>query len=207
MATNRRDKDRRWYFTRGQMVLLGFAFTLASIVIFGAGMFVGKEIEARKMPRVEEPLVNVPVAPGSRGTTEAEGAKTKDDLTFYNTLTKAPAAKPAVDAQTEEKSSEKTRATPEPEPKAEPAVSAETTTGETTWSVQANSYPDLRSANDLVDRLKNKGYNAFVTEANIKGKVWYRVRVGRFRSREEAEKTEAALKTKENLGKAFATRK
>jgi DedD protein len=75
------------------------------------------------------------------------------------------------------------------------------------WSVQAHSYPDAKPATDLVDRLKNKGYNAFVTEANVKGKVWYRVRVGRFGSREEAEKTAAALRSNESLDKAFATRK
>ena len=73
--------------------------------------------------------------------------------------------------------------------------------------MQANSYPDAKSANDLVDRLKNKGYNAFVTEANVQGKVWYRVRIGPFGSREEADKTVAMLKSKEDLGKAFATRK
>ncbi len=38
MAENRRDKDKRWFFTRGQMVLLGGAFTLASVIIFFLGM-------------------------------------------------------------------------------------------------------------------------------------------------------------------------
>jgi cell division protein FtsN len=207
MAENRRDKERRLYFTRGQMVLLGCAFMLTSVVIFGAGMFVGKKIEARKMARVEEPMVKVPVGPGPRGTAAGGGAKTKDDLTFYNTLTKTPAAKPEVEAKAAPNSTETTPLRAEPETKAEAAASAEGNIGDKMWSVQANSYPDLKSANDLVDRLKNKGYNAFVTEANIKGKVWYRVRVGHFGSREEAEKTETALKTKENLGKAFATKK
>jgi cell division protein FtsN len=35
--------------------------------------------------------------------------------------------------------------------------------------------------------------------------VWYRVRVGRFETRDEAEKTQEALKRKEDLAKAFAT--
>jgi cell division protein FtsN len=42
-----------------------------------------------------------------------------------------------------------------------------------------------------------------VAEVNIKGKIWYRVRVGQYNSREEAKKAEEALKTKENYTKAF----
>jgi cell division protein FtsN len=237
MAENRREKDKRYYFTRWQMALLGGAFTLASVIIFALGMFVGKEIEARKFVHPEEPLVKVPVKPSPRGAAGTEGAKSKDDLTFYNTLTKTPESKQAAETKTEEKEAQKTaRAAPkekkpqgqeeaaarpkaaenraektpaaaEPETKAQATESAEANTNGKGWSVQANSYPDAKSANDLVDRLKNKGYNAFVTEANVKGKVWYRVRIGRFGSREEADKIAAALKSNEDLGKAFATRK
>ena len=237
MAENRREKDKRYYFTRWQMALLGGAFTLASVIIFGLGMFVGKEIEARKVVRPEEPLVKVPVKPSPRGAAGTEGAKSKDDLTFYNTLTKTPESKQAAETKTEEKETEKTAraaakekkaqgqeesaarakaaesraektpAVAETETKAQAMESAEAKTNGKGWNVQANSYPDAKSAKDLVDRLKNKGYNAFVTEANVKGKVWYRVRVGRFGSRDEAEKIAAALKNNENMAKAFATRK
>jgi cell division septation protein DedD len=207
MAENRREKDRRFYFTRGQLALLGGAFTLASMIVFVMGMLVGKDIEARKMVRPEEPLVKVPVRPAAKGGADAESAKTKDDLTFYNTLTKAPVANPAGDTRTEEKVTDvaaKAPAETRSAPRAEATESVEAKTR--MWSVQVNSYPDAKSANDLIDRLKDKGYNAFVTEANIKGKVWYRVRVGRFASREEAAKAEAALKN-ESYPKAFATRK
>jgi cell division protein FtsN len=235
MAENRREKDKRYYFTKWQMALLGGAFTLASVIIFGLGMFVGKEIEARKVVRPEEPLVKVPVKPSPRGAAGTESGKRNDDLTFYNTLTKTPESKQAAETKAEEKEAEKTvraaakekkpqgheetaarakaaenlgEKTPAAaEPKTKATASAEATTNGEAWSVQANSYPDPKSANDLVDRLKNKGYNAFVTEASVKGKVWYRVRIGRFGSREEAEKTVAMLKSNEDLGKSFATQK
>jgi cell division septation protein DedD len=206
MAENRREKNKRYYFTKGQMVLLAGAFTLASVIIFGLGMFVGKEIEARKTARPEEPLVKVPVRPPP-GAGAAEGAKGKDDLTFYNTLTKTPASQEAARTKAEEKEAEKAPPAAVPETKGQAAESADAKSDGESWSVQANSYPDAKSANDLVDRLKNKGYNAFVTEANVKGKVWYRVRVGRFATRQEAEKTETALKNNEDLRNAFATRK
>ncbi len=205
MADNRREKDRRFYFTKGQMVLLGAAFTVASFIVFALGMFVGKEIEARKVVRAEEPVVTVPVSPTPQAKSAAEAAKREDELTFYNTLTKTPAGKPQPETKAAEKAAEKTEVKADLETKSETRAAKKT--GDKIWSVQANSYPDEKSANELVDRLKNKGYNAFVTQANVKGKTWYRVRVGRVGSREEAEKIEAELKNKENLDSAFATQK
>lgn len=208
MADNRREKERRFYFTRGQMVLLGTAFTVASFIVFALGMFVGKEIEARKVVRPEEPVVKVPVNPAPQAQSEAEGAKAKNELTFYNTLSKTPPSKPQPEAKAPPKAAEKTGAKADVETKeTKSETPAAAKTGDKIWSVQANSYPDEKSANELVDRLKNKGYNAFVTQANVKGKTWYRVRVGRVGSREEAEKIEAELKNKENLDSAFATQK
>jgi cell division septation protein DedD len=75
----------------------------------------------------------------------------------------------------------------------------------TSWTVQVNAFPDANSAKIWVDRLKNKGYNAYVTEVRNQDKVWYRVRVGHYDTRSEAEKIEETLKTKENFTKAFAT--
>jgi cell division protein FtsN len=206
MAENRREKDRRYYFTRGQLALLGAAFTAAGAVIFVLGMFVGKEIEARKLVRPEEPLVTVPIRPQPRSGAEAENAKSKDDLTFYNTLTKTPAS-PTAEAKAEEQTAENSPKSTSGRSKAKAEDDADAKGTRKQWSIQINSFPDARSAEELIDRLKNKGYNAYVTEANVQGKTWYRVRVGRFASREEALKTETALKNNEGYAKAFATRK
>jgi cell division septation protein DedD len=67
--------------------------------------------------------------------------------------------------------------------------------------------PDERSAKQLVDRLKNKGYNAYVSEVQYRGKPWFRVSVGKYGAREEADKVVSALKGKENYAKAFAASK
>jgi DedD protein len=233
MAENRREKNRRYYFTKGQMALLGGAFTFASVIIFALGMLVGKEIESRKTARPDEPLLKVPIKPPASGG--ADSGRGKDDLTFYNTLKKTPSSIPGGDSKAEDPATEKNAslaakdkkaqekemtgsraktesradkaAAPPPSAGTTPTVdSADSKNNGKNWTVQANSYPDTKSANDLVDRLKNRGYNAFVTQADVKGKVWYRVRIGPFASREEAEKTVAALRSNEDLGKAFATR-
>src|SRR5437773_4634623 len=91
MAENRRGKDKRFYFSRGQLVLLGGTFTVASIVIFFLGVVVGKGIEERRMVKNEEPSIKIPVKPSTQGSNGATGAQSKEELTFYDTLTKSPA--------------------------------------------------------------------------------------------------------------------
>ncbi len=236
MAENRRDRGKRLFFTRGQLVLLGGTFTLVSAVIFFLGMIVGKGIEARKIIKAEEPLVKIPVKPSTQGAAEAQGAQAKEEITFYDTLTKTP-AEPAAEEKPKEKESklpEKTaktevkasksaakeqapaaskvvakemeKAAPAAEAPAPPkAESATNKINDGSWTVQVNAYPDERSAKLLVDQLKNKGYNAKVTEVLNKGKTWYRVRVGRYDSKEEAKKVEETLKNNESFSKAFTT--
>ena len=70
-----------------------------------------------------------------------------------------------------------------------------------------NAFPEERSAQQIVDRLKNKGYNAYVTEVQNNGKTWFRVSVGKFGSRDDADKMVETLRTKESYPKAFAATK
>jgi cell division protein FtsN len=234
MAENRRDRGKRLFFTRGQLVLLGGTFTLASAVIFFLGMIVGKGIEARKIIKAEEPLVKIPVKPSAQGAAEPQGAQAKEEITFYDTLTKTPAEPAAEEKPKESKTPEKTaktevkasksaakeqapaaskvvakemeKAAPAAEAPAPPkAESATNNVHDGSWTVQVNAYPDERSAKLLVDQLKNKGYNAKVTEVLNKGTTWYRVRVGRYDSKEEAKKVEETLKNNESFSKAFTT--
>jgi len=230
MAENRRDRDKRFYFSRGQLVLLGGAFALTSLIIFFLGIVVGRGIEERKMARPEEPLIKIPVNPSAQGSGAGPSSPAKEELTFYDTL-----AKSSNDgASSEEKASEPTqpeKATKserrevkvkgrevsapvslrtEEKPPAEKFKAAQlsNTVEESgkAWYVQVNAFPDEKSGKVSVDRLKNKGYNAYLTEARNKGRLWYRVRVGEFRTREEAERIADILKSKENFPSAFATR-
>lgn len=230
MAENRRGKDSRYFLSRGQMIILGGTFTLASVVIFLIGMMVGKVIEERKILKKDEPLVKIPVKPaGPAGSTAGKS----DEITFYDTLAKSRnaqtvAEQPAKELKQEaaktvraEEKETKAAAKPEPplakatenkaakpQPPAETAKSESADSAETkVWRAQVDAFPDERSAKLLVDRLKNKGYNAYVTEVELRGKPWYRVSVGKFGAREEADKVVSALKGKENYAKAFAASK
>jgi hypothetical protein len=100
MAENRRGKDKRFYFSRGQMVLMGIGFCVASLIIFLLGMFIGKSIEERKIAKKEEPLVKIPITPEGLGASGAADQK-KDEITFNSSMAKAPAA-PLVEEATKE---------------------------------------------------------------------------------------------------------
>ncbi|MBI2533455.1 MAG: SPOR domain-containing protein [Deltaproteobacteria bacterium] len=205
MAENRREKDKRFYFSRSQMVLLGGAFALASVIIFFLGVFTGKGIEERRIVKMEEPPVKIPIKPAAPGGPAGQGGTTKEEMTFYNTLTKPTGAEPSAEQKPKAtKPAEKTakpeskeskpqtkEAPPAPKP-APPVKTAESKESGKGWTVQVNAFPDEKSAKTWVDRLKNKGYNAYVAEVNVKGKIWYRVRVGQYGTREEAKKVEEA---------------
>lgn len=57
------------------------------------------------------------------------------------------------------------------------------------FNVQVSSWRNRGKAEDEVKRLRGQGFNAFLVEANLpqKGGIWYRVRIGNFKSNEEAE--------------------
>ena len=73
------------------------------------------------------------------------------------------------------------------------------------WSVQLGSYAEKKVAMNLVKKLKDKGYDAYVTVTNVKGKELHRVRVGRLEQRAEAEKLRETLRTAEKLDRAVVS--
>jgi cell division septation protein DedD len=227
MAENRRGKENRFYFNRGQMVLLGAAFVFASVIIFALGVFVGKNIEGRKLFKPEEPLVKLPVKPAAQEPAAATPLAPKNEITFNDGLPRSAAAaaleapprseKPLQTAAKEnlkgeaarnrEKSTEKSATAGDSAKKPEAKNAGDAAEAGKVWRAQVNAFPDDRSAKQIVDRLRNKGYNAYVTEVENRGRTWYRVNVGKYQTREEADKVAEVLRTKENYTKAFvATR-
>lgn len=230
MAENRRGKDNRFYFSRGQMVLLGASFTFAALIIFVLGVFVGQGIESRKLVKKEEPLVKIPVKPGASESSAAPAPQAKNEITFNESLSKRGTALAAAEekpravkppekvarAETKEAPApvrastnrvEKSAPAPSAAKKPEAAANADAKDPGQAWRAQVNALPEENSAKLIVDRLKNKGYNAYVTAVENRGKTWYRVNVGKFGSRDEAEKMAEVLRSKENFPKAFAASK
>jgi cell division septation protein DedD len=82
-----------------------------------------------------------------------------------------------------------------------PAPSLEKTGKHWVVQVMATTYPDIAVAS--MEKLNAKGYDAFVVEAAIDGKTWYRVRLGTFKTRREAEIVGALVRQKEGFHDAF----
>jgi cell division septation protein DedD len=84
-----------------------------------------------------------------------------------------------------------------------PAGSVERSDG--AWSVQLDSYAEKKVATNLAKKLRDKGYDAYVTIIAVKGRELPRVRVGRLAQRAEAEKLRDTLRTAEKLERAVVT--
>ena len=73
------------------------------------------------------------------------------------------------------------------------------------WSVQISAAPAKDIADALVQRLKGNGYDGYVVQAEVNGQTYYRVRVGRFDTREEAESVRQSLARQEGYRDAYLT--
>ena len=117
---------------------------------------------------------------GEEGTAKAEGEKAEKEPEGKE----AEATKPMV-AKVEES---KVQAVPE----------GKLPTGR--FTINVASFKERKRADRLVDELKEKGYLAFVAKATIPQKgTWYRVSVGRFSTRKEAQAFARAVKEKEGM--------
>jgi DedD protein len=62
------------------------------------------------------------------------------------------------------------------------------------WVTQVASLGTSEGAQQLVDKLRGEGFSAFVEPAEVRGRLYYRVRVGPEVDRANAEKTAARLR-------------
>jgi cell division protein FtsN len=73
------------------------------------------------------------------------------------------------------------------------------------WVVQVRSTPDKPAADALQAALALDGFPAFTTSVEVDGQTFYRVRVGRYGSRAEAETVERALRRHADIEDAWVT--
>jgi len=68
------------------------------------------------------------------------------------------------------------------------------------YSLQVGSYPKMTEANVAVEKWKTKGYSAYLMIADIPDRGrWYRVRLGGFASRDEAQKYKKEFESQEGI--------
>ena len=72
--------------------------------------------------------------------------------------------------------------------------------------VQVASLPQERDADQMADRLRQKGYDARVIRAEVDNRVRYRVRVGQLTNRNEAVELNNTLKANERFADSYISR-
>jgi hypothetical protein len=91
----------------------------------------------------------------------------------------------------------------EPSPQASPGgVSSPEPEGVRAWRIQVGAYAQLKNAEELVARLKEKGHSPQIQQSAAEGQARYRVYVGDYPSREAANEALAALRS-EGFAEAF----
>ena len=198
----------------GQLFALIFGFLVTSALIFLFGIWVGRDITERRLAQ-EERIVRVPIPIQPAATEETKSPDV--DLAFYEQLkekalrrlqeeaaasTPTPGRVAAVPTQARAPMA----APPKPAPQAAAARSEEPRAdwADAGWTVQVNATTNPQQATDLAHILRTKGYDAYTVQAPMRGQTWYRVRVGRFPSREKAKELETRLKS-DGMENAYVT--
>jgi hypothetical protein len=74
------------------------------------------------------------------------------------------------------------------------------------WAVQVGAFRSEQDALKLATTLKNKGYEAYVIRREVEALTLYKAKVGRFTTRDQAERLLRVLKDKEAYTTAFVAR-
>ncbi len=108
-----------------------------------------------------------------------------------------PTPAPQTPAPTEPAPQPQTQTPPAEQPETPTATTpAPAPTGVGGFTVQVRSSPNEADAKAAVASLAAAGFEAYVVRADLGARgVWYRVRVGRFESRDDARKTAAKLRS------------
>ena len=195
-----------------QLVALFMMGTTVLVMTFLCGVWVGRGVPAERGVNGEgtdaassaaPPAAATPSQPvASSGPAAAEppapAAEPADELSYAKRLQaegsaaeklKTPAAPPAASPRA---------AAPAPQPKPEPAT-AESTARPGAWIVQVVSLQDRAAAAAIAKRLTGKGYPAFVLDPATGGPRIYRVQVGGYSDKNDAEQASRRLERDEQF--------
>ena len=199
--------------SRKHLIFLFMSAAVVLVVAFLCGVLVGRGVrnqgalgtEAAVSLPAGEAVQEEPAAAGAGTPPPAGAPPVTEELSYQARLEgKAPAAEslkqpePAVTV----KPGVETPPAPPPAP-AQPAAKAAAVPpepgGDAGWLVQVAALRGRSNADAVAKRLVGKGYKAFVMAPGPKGSRMYRVVVGRFKSRPEAEEAKRRLEKEEQF--------
>jgi len=218
---------KRFYFARGQVAMLTVMFALSLTVIFFLGILTGESFQKKASAGYETPLVNVSdTAPSDQSGTMTSSVVERNPL---NEATKSFSKLP-VQPDSHVASLGPDRPTvptaPRKYPVSAPVIAAagdsylnlvtaaEKPTSsrparvsgrDIAWAVQLAANREKTVTEEQVAKLNAKGYDGYMVETERDGQTWYRVRVGRFNTRAEAEALRGILESREGYRSPFIT--
>ncbi|HEY8536077.1 MAG TPA: SPOR domain-containing protein [Vicinamibacterales bacterium] len=201
-----------------QLVFLFMAATVVSVVIFLCGVMVGRGVRSQQTPATEmaaagvadvtpaeAPAPEPPPAPApAAGTPEPVDDYYRDLTAEQPTDMKAKPAetRPAETRRTSRPEPARAAAATPPSAAPQPAAadaqppSAVTSGG---YAVQLVALSDRAEAENIVKRLIGKGYPAYIVNPVAGKPRIYRVQVGRYPERREADRIAARLRAEEQF--------
>lgn len=218
-----------WLGVLGMFVI----FTAGSAVIFFLGIYVGKGLQESRLAREErvvrlpvspqadggyEGALGGDLRPYDQLAQSQAPATASVNLAVRSAVEPTPTPEPLPEATAPpsplaEASPPAVAATPgivlhspaatEQLARLEPVPTPPARVGGKVWSVQVNATKDEATANRLVRRLEEIGYDAFIVRVRLANETWYRVRVGRFPTMEAATAVVMRLKNEERYSRAF----
>ena len=188
-----------------QLVFLFMATTVVSVVIFLCGVLVGRNarIESEAPPAIdtaavapsdEEPAAGVP------SVTEAPTPVPAEELDYRKRLEEGK--KEALKESSQQPKPVPPPATPAPaaaSPPEEAAPDVPTSGKPGVWVIQVQALSSRAAASAAVKRLIAKGYPAFLQMPAKGTAAIYRVQIGRFKERREAEQVSRRLEKEEQF--------
>lgn len=194
-----------------QLVFLFMAATVVSVVIFLCGVMVGRGVRGQQAPATEMAAVGVadatsaeaPAPDAPPAPAPADGPPEPVDDYYRDLTADQPTDVKAAPAGTRPKQPERTpepapaRAASSPPPAADAQPPSAVTSGG--YAVQLVALSDRAEAESIVKRLVGKGYPAYVVNPVAGRPRIYRVQVGRFPERKEADRVAARLRAEEQF--------
>jgi DedD protein len=203
-----------------QLVFLFMATTVIAVVIFLCGVMVGRGVQTARADgaSLQEPASAVRPGEPAAGTPEttppaeppppAESQTAVEDDDYYDQLVGEKQNEPLKTPRAAAKSTPAAAAPaeapkPEPRPTKREAERLARTDGDPTsqgrYAVQLAALRERNEADAIAKRLVAKGYQAYVLVPAPGAPPVYRVQVGRFKNRSDADRTAARLRKEEQF--------
>ncbi len=204
MASTQEDSFREIQLSGKALVFLFMAVTVIAVGIFLMGLLVGRGVLATRGPAGAQTVAaeNEPPPPSATGPSSASPATAGEKLSYAERLGSSEPAKENLKAEP----TPAPPATP-PTPKAESAAAQsggspprpEVATAESGFAIQVAALRERDEADVIMKRLAGKGYPAYVVAPAKGAPSVFRVRVGKYTERREADTVAARLQKEEQF--------